>query len=149
MEPVGPPQKQKVVAKRPPPGHNGPQCGPCQRLAGFPLSTSLCGRFQGFSNSRWSVGQEIQRFQMVAPSRAGAEICPSENTNIASLYQRKEPGEIAARAVLNFLITRRFCPDYSLRIRVLCVADGARRLHTCEQPSAARRLASRNRRRCA
>ena len=67
--------------------------------------------------------------------------------NFASLYQRKGRRESAVQAVLKFLITRTFAPGYSPQVGVLCVADGARRLHVCEQPSAARRLASRNRRR--
>lgn len=71
--------------------------GPCQRLAGFPLSAGLGGRFRGFSKSRWSVWQESQRFQMLHCVGPEPIFSPSENINVASLYQRKEPGEIAAR----------------------------------------------------
>ena len=52
-------------------------------------------------------------------SEAGAFL----GVNLASLYQRKEPGKRAAQGVLNFLITRRLCPGYSLQDRVLCVAE--------------------------
>lgn len=109
--------------KAPTSGHNGPQRGPCQRLAGFPLSTGLGGRFQEFSKSRWSVEQKIQRSQAVSLCRAGDNIFPSESSNLASLYQRKGPKEIAAQGVLNKLITLRFCPGYSPQVRVLCVSE--------------------------
>ena len=80
-------------------------------------------RFSRFSKFRWSVGQKIQRFQELAPCRSGTNTFPSESSNLASLYQRKEPGEIAARGVLNKLITRWFSPGYSPQDRVLCVAE--------------------------
>lgn len=93
-----------------------PQCG-AFRDSGTDVGFRDFQNQGGRSGKKFSVSKQLRRVGLVPI------FFLSETKDIASLYQRKEPGKIAAQGVLNKLIIPPFDPGYFPRVRVLCVAE--------------------------
>ena len=97
--------------------------GRAKGLRDFPSPPTWVVGFEDFQiqGGRWDKKSSVPKRLRCVGLRS--RFFPSESSNLASLYQRKGLREIAARGVLNKLITRPFCPGYSPQIGVLCVAE--------------------------
>ena len=97
--------------------------GRAKGLRDFPSPPTWVVGFEDFQiqGGRWGKKSSVPKRLRCVGLRS--RFFPSKSSNLASLYQRKGLREIAARGVLNKLITRPFCPGYSPQDRVLCVAE--------------------------